>query len=152
MSLPALLTIAALVAGLLSGVATWRVQDWRYAAKENARVLEEIRVRDKNAGAVDSAAAGHEGDKTAINTEFVTITQEVERVIENISYRNICLDDDGLRVLGAAIRGRDAASQPADVLPGLGGARGRDERGNAPLVSGNSEGLPRVSEPPSPGR
>ena len=65
----------------------------------------------------DKAAVGHEADKSQIRTEFVTITQEVERVVEKPVYRNMCFDDDGLRLLGNAIAGRPAASQPAPALP-----------------------------------
>lgn len=65
----------------------------------------------------DKAAVGHEADKIQIRTEFVTITREVEHVIERPVYRNMCFDDDGLRLLGNAIAGRPAASQPTPAVP-----------------------------------
>ncbi len=99
---------------------SWQVQEWRYGAKEADR-LEAIKrdrmIAEKN---IDTAAVGHEKDKVEIQTEFLTITKEVERVIEKPFYVNseLCMDDDGLRELNAARAPAAAASQPAPALPG----------------------------------
>lgn len=71
----------------------------------------------------DKAAAGHEADKVRIRTEFLTITEEVERVVEKPVYRDICFDDDGLRIIGAALGPSPAASEPAPALPGSAASR-----------------------------
>jgi hypothetical protein len=43
---------------------------------------------------------GHEADKDKLRTEFLTITQTVEKIVEKPVYRDMCLDDcDGLRAL-----------------------------------------------------
>lgn len=71
----------------------------------------------------DKAAAGHEADKVRIRTEFLTITEEVERVVEKPVYRDICFDDDGLRIIGAALSPSPAASEPAPAVPGSAASR-----------------------------
>lgn len=108
---------AALIAGALAAGGAWRVQDWRYGAKEAARLEEVARDRMRAEKNIDVAATGYEKDKARIRTEFITITEEVERVIEKPVYRDVCLDADGLRVLSDAIRGpAPASSQPARTL------------------------------------
>ena len=69
---------------------------------------------------IDVAAVGHEADKATLRTKFLTITQEVERVVEKPIYRNICFDDDGLRLIAAATGRSEGASEPAPALSGPG--------------------------------
>lgn len=114
---------AILIAGLLSGFASgWKVQAWRHdsaalAAQEQARETEKMRRQ-----AVTNAARAYEVDKVRIRTEFVPITQEVERVIEKPVYRNVCLDDDGMRVLfGAISRANGVAGKPAGAVSSAAG-------------------------------
>jgi hypothetical protein len=115
--MPYLLVIA-LAIGAAAG---WSVNGWRHAALENERIAAAAEKRRMDAKVIDRAAEGHEQDKVRIQTEFVTITQEVERVIEKPFYvaSEQCLDDDGLRELNAARRPAAAASQPAPAVPGL---------------------------------
>jgi hypothetical protein len=119
-SLPAILAIVALVSAMAAGLGTWRVQDWRYAAKEKERLEQQAEARRIAAKVIDGAATGHEADKAQIRTEFITITKEVERVIQAPHYAAdapACLDADGLRELAVAIGAAPAASQPAPAVP-----------------------------------
>ena len=75
------------------------------------------KVAAKRADRIDVAAVGFEKDKARIRTEFLPITQEVERVVQKTVYSNVCFDDDGLRVINAAIHPAAAASQPAPAVP-----------------------------------
>lgn len=68
---------------------------------------------------IDVAAVGLEKDKAKIRTEFLTVTKEVERVVQKPVYLNICFDDDGLRIANAAIHPAAPAGQPASTLPRL---------------------------------
>ena len=94
----------AAIAASTAAIGTWNVQTWRHdsaklEALDDARETERMRRQAANAG-----AKGHEGDKTVIQTRFVPITQEVERVVTQIEYRDrACLADDGVRVLNQAI-------------------------------------------------
>ena len=78
-------------------------------------VAEHARRNERQA---DHGAAGHEADRARIRTEFITITKEAERVVEKPVYRNICLDDDGLRLLARAIDGQPSTGESATTVPG----------------------------------
>jgi hypothetical protein len=114
------LVLAALLAGFAGG---WKVQDWRAGANERDRLEAVDRQRRQDEKVVDVAATGHEKDKVQIRTEFIPITQEIERVVEKPVYRDVCLDADGMRLLADAIQPRAAASQPARAVPGPAPAR-----------------------------
>ena len=109
---------AAALAAALACAGTWQVQDWRYGSREEDR-LEGVRESTRMAAKVgDVAATKHEADKVSIRTEFITITEQVEKIIERPVYRdNVCLDADGLRILTAATRPSPAASKPASPVP-----------------------------------
>jgi hypothetical protein len=116
---------AALVAGAVAAGGAWQVQEWRYGAKEADRLEEVARDRMRAEKNIDTAATGHERDKARIRTEFITITETVERIVREPFYlahdAPACLDADGLRELGAAIRGpAQPASQPQRTLSRLG--------------------------------
>lgn len=106
----------ALLAAFLSGAGTWKVQDWRYAAKDKERMeaAQEARRMAEKQG--DGAAVGHEGDKVKIRKVFQVVNQEVERVVEKPVYRDICFDDDGLRLVTSTILATPTTSQPAGAV------------------------------------
>ncbi len=120
-----LLALAAAFASTAAG-SFWAGKEWEQGAqaqRDIAAMLKGGEQRRTDAKRIDTAATGHEADKREIRTEFVVITQEVERVVKEPFYRDAaapaCLDDDGLRQLTAAITGpRAAASQPARAVPG----------------------------------
>lgn len=96
---------AVLAAGIGGAVGAWQVQNWRYGAKEADRLEQERETAKMRRQAANSAATGFEQDKVRIQTEFVTIEKEVERVVNQVEYRDrACLTDDGLRSLQNAIR------------------------------------------------
>lgn len=117
--------VAIALASLLGGFGgAWKVQDWRYGAKETARLEAESELRRMDAKRIDTAAVKHEGDKTAIRTEFITITETVERIVREPFYAPdaaACLDDDGLHVLREAIS-PSPASESEGAVPGPGAA------------------------------
>jgi len=111
---------AAVAIAVASAFGTWQVQEWRYGAKEADRLEAVKRDRMIAEKKIDGAAVGFEKDKGAERTKFITITQEVERVIEKPFYvaSELCLDDDGLQQLNAARAPAAAASEPARAVPG----------------------------------
>lgn len=115
------LALAIFVAGSAAGIKYHAgVDAQRELVAKAASEKEKLRKLERG----DQAAAGHEADKVQIRTEFKTIIQEVERVVEKPVYRDtVCFDDDGLRLIAAALGGSAAASEPATALPGSGGAR-----------------------------
>ena len=54
---------AAALAGALAFGGAWRVQDWRFGAKEKERLEQEAELRRMNAKRVDTAAVNHENFK-----------------------------------------------------------------------------------------
>ena len=112
---------AALIAASAAAFGTWQIQEWRYGSKEAERLEAVARDRMRAEKNIDTAAVGHEKDKVRIETEFVTITETVERVVREPFYiapnAPACFDADGLRQLESAVRGSaPAASQPAPAL------------------------------------
>lgn len=120
MSIFAWAAIAAVIfVGGFAGGIKWHVgQD---AIKEVARQEAAAEKQRMDAKRIDGAATGHEADKGAIRTEFVTITETVERIVREPFYAApdaaACLDPAGLFQLRAAIAPADAASQPAHPVP-----------------------------------
>lgn len=108
------------LAGLATGIKYHAGQD-AIAAQELAKV--QAQERQAKAEKIDTAAVKLEKAKETVRTQFVTIEKEIDRVVENIVYRNVCMDDAGLLQLNAAIGARPAASQPAPAVPASGPAR-----------------------------
>lgn len=108
-------SIAALSVAFWAG---WSVQDWRrYArelnAREDAAELQRLQARG-----ADRAAVAHEDFKERERVVYQTITQTVDRIVDRPVYRNVCLDDDGVRAINAAVRGSDGnPGEPAAAVP-----------------------------------
>jgi hypothetical protein len=149
------LLLAALVIGL--GLAAYELIDatWatsagvrageakRQAVWERAKLAERV-LEEKQSGA---AAAGLEVDRAKERIVVRTITQYVDRVLERPVYRNVCLDDDGLRLARCAIRGEGAdRCKPDERVPGPRGSAGRDGGGGAALDHVDGRALPGLSE------
>jgi len=66
----------------------------------------------------NTAATRLEAAHAKTRVEFRTITKVIEKIVEKPVYRDMCLDDDGLRAVNAALAGSIApAAQPVDGLP-----------------------------------
>ncbi len=144
-----------LVAALLIGFAgAWQTQEWRHDAAEKDRIEQQAKEAARRADKVDVAAVGHEKDKGAIRTEFLTITQEVERVVEKPFYvaSEQCLDDDGLHQLTAAIGAHTAASEPARAVRGPVAPHWGQPRTDPEMERRDGAPVSGVPEPSSPHR
>lgn len=110
-----------IAAAALFGGGFWAGDQWR-AGIVAQDALEQKAANDRAAARVarqgDKAAERHEVVKEVLRTEFVPITQEIERVVTKIEYRDrACLDDDGLRSAQAAITAANrAAGFPAPAV------------------------------------
>ena len=106
--------------GCLGGI-KWHVGI--VASRDLAAQNEAFRKAEIRTAAVDSAAVKHEQFKTRVEVREVQVLKEVDRVIEKPVYSNVCVDDDGLRIIAADIAARhDAPSQPAPAVPAPSGA------------------------------
>ena len=110
-----MLALALLLAGFAAGV---KFEVGVVAARDLAQRQSDDKIHARQLDRNDKAAAGFEADKTKIRTQFLTITKEVERVTQSPVYSNICVDDDGLRLIATAINPAAAAGQPAPAVPG----------------------------------
>ena len=106
--------IAAIISAILSAGGTWKYQEYKFAAKELARVEAEAEIRKMNELAAHTAATAHENTKIQIQEKFLVVTSEVENVVTKIEYRDrMCFDSDGLRAHARAVRVTGAASEPS---------------------------------------
>lgn len=112
--------ISVVIAALLSGFGTWKLQENRYAAKELAHLEAQRELTRLQNAAAHAASEAHEETKTVIATKFITIKETVDNVITKIEYRDrVCYDADGLRAHARAIRVTGAASEPTYTVPTL---------------------------------
>lgn len=114
--------VALVVGALLGAWAGWEVQGWRKDAAIADIEREQQRAKDAQAGKADQASSDHAQNAETIRAEAQIIIREVPRVVEKPVYRNVCIDPDGLRLIGRAIRGAGGASEPAPAVPGAAGA------------------------------
>lgn len=109
---------AALAAGVGGFTAGWKTQGWRYGALEAERMDQERETAKMRRQAANSASTGHEKDRARIQTEFVTIEKEVERVVNQIEYRDrACLDPNSVRLLNEAIGLTGNSREPGNPVP-----------------------------------
>lgn len=102
----------------------WKVQEWRYKAEvadaqADAKAHEQVIIKK-----ADTASENFERDKGKNDVQFKTIRVQVEKIVEKPVYRDVCLDDDGMRTLRGAINGGDSAasSESKDSMPKSDGA------------------------------
>lgn len=109
--------VAALAGATIAFAGAWKTQDWRYGAKEAARlsaIVEAEKARDK---ASYAAATTFEKGRTRVETVFETITETVEVIVDRPVYRDTtCFDPDGLQQLNSAVA-ETAASQSSGTVP-----------------------------------
>jgi hypothetical protein len=105
-ALQLVMAIVIFTAGMAGGV---KFHAGLIAQRDLKQQQDNARVQILRADKVDQAAGRHEAAKTKIETVFVPITTEVERV-QTIYRDRACFDDDGVRVVNRAI---DAANVAA---------------------------------------
>jgi hypothetical protein len=113
-----LLAVGAAVIAASSFMAGDKWRSGIVAQRDLKAVQENARVQILRADRADQAAERHEVAKTKIEVRYQTIEKEVQHVVETPVYRNICLDDDGLRIIRDALAtaSASAASEPARAV------------------------------------
>jgi hypothetical protein len=133
------LILIGIVAAAVAGGLLWTYETGHDAGYIEAMAeIEEIaRQREVKE---DVASVSLEKDRERVRTVYRTITQEVDRVIEKkvVEYRDVCLDDDGLRLANAALTGALVpAGEPDRRMPAAEPARERDAGGGATQADGS---------------
>ena len=101
---------------------------------EQAAKIEAVKQAADAVQAAAVAANQHaeELEKARAQREIVyrTITQQVDKIVDRPVYRNVCLDDSGLRVINDALRGEASpdTGQPDAAVPGADAAGRQDGR------------------------
>lgn len=108
---------AALISAAIAATGAWKVQNWRFDARELERVQAQAAATQQAARTANTAAAAHEQDKTHAAQKTRVIRQIVEKIVERPVYAGVCFDGDGLRALASAIRPGDASAKPGDAVP-----------------------------------
>ena len=107
----------ALIATTLGGAGAWRVQSWRYEARDKARIEAQIELDRNNRKTAQSASEGFENDRSKATIQYRTIEVEVEKIVERPVYVNACFDPDGLQLLRQAIGATGNTGQPENAVP-----------------------------------
>ena len=118
-ALQAVLAAIIFASGVAGGI-KWHVGI--VASRDLAASKEAFKKSELRTSAIDTAAVKHEQFKTRIEVREVQVLKEVDRVVEKPVYSNVCVDDDGLRIIAADIAARHAPSQPAPAVPAPAGA------------------------------
>lgn len=93
--------ISALMAAALAASSAWKIQDFRYAAKERDRIKAEAAVIEANRKQTETASIALEADKQEIEIRYKTVVKTITKIVDRPVYSNVCLDEDGI----AAING-----------------------------------------------
>ena len=100
-----------LTAIAIGGWGAWQVQSWRQASADLARERAAHAQFRANERTAHTASADYQKESANARVEYRTRWRTVETIVDRPVYRNVCLDDDGLRELNAAIAGDQPASR-----------------------------------------
>ena len=100
LAIKALIAIAVLAVAFAAG---WRVDNWRWEAKQVAVQIEVQAEKDalvKKANDAEAALVALQNQRQVNNRET---EKQVEKVVTRTVYANVCLDSDGLRLVQSAL-------------------------------------------------
>ena len=117
--------IAAGVALVLAFGTGWWLRGLQVKAATVDQTKAQAQADVKQAQRTSEAVQNHAKVKTETEIRYVTVTREVEKLVERPVYLERCMDDDGLRVLNAQILGTNSPG-PGPALPEAGHPAGRD--------------------------
>ena len=110
--------------GLAFGAGWWlRGLQVKAATVDQTKVQAQADVQQ--AQRTSEAVQIHAEKKTETEIRYVTVTREVEKLVERPVYLERCLDDDGLRALNTQITGADTPGT-GSAVPSSGDAAGHD--------------------------
>lgn len=102
---------------------------WLRGLQVKAATVDQTKAQAKadvqQAQRTSTAVQQHAKVKTETEIRYVTVTREVEKLVERPVYLERCIDDDGLRVLSGQILGTNSPG-PGPALPEAGHPAGHD--------------------------
>ena len=72
-------------------------------AKIQAIEQKQLKALAEKQNEINQVSADYEQIKSAQRRQVETVTREVQKIIERPIYNNVCIDDDGLRVINSLI-------------------------------------------------
>jgi len=107
----------ALVAFAAGAAGAWNVQSWRHDSAELERVERQAKDTFRNVERQDTAVGDYTKDQANAKVIYQRIVVEVDKIVERPVFQQQCFDDDGLRLLGAALDGTDTQPSPVQPVP-----------------------------------
>lgn len=95
--------IAAAIAAFLTFTTTWKIQEWRYEAKDKARIEAAAEAQKMREKVVSSASTSFEKKREAVRVKTIIITKTVDKFFDRPVYKNICIDEDGLKAINESL-------------------------------------------------
>lgn len=118
---------AAVIALGLAFGAGWWLRGLQVKATTVDQTKAQAQADVQQAQRASGAVQQHAQAQVKTEIRYVTVTKEVEKLVERPVYLQQCLDDDGLRALNAQILGADSpGAEP--TLPEAGDPAGYDGR------------------------
>ena len=115
---------AVIALGLAFGTGWW-LRGLQVKAATVDQTKAQAQADAQQAQRTSGAVQQHAKVKTETEIRYVTVTREVEKLVERPVYLERCMDDDGLRVLNGQILGTNSPG-PGPALPEAGHPAGRD--------------------------
>lgn len=104
---------------------------WLRGLQVKAATVDQTQAQAKadlrQAERTSTAVQQHAQVRTETEIRYVTVTKEVEKLVERPVYLERCMDDDGLRIINAQILGTDTPSA-GSTLSSAGRPGGADGR------------------------
>lgn len=120
------LKLAAAGAALVLSFGTgWWLRGLQVKAAMVKQTQAQAKADVQQAQRTSTAVQQHAQAKTETEIRYVTVTREVEKLVERPVYLERCMDDDGVRILNAQILGTNPPG-PGPALPEAGRPAGRD--------------------------
>lgn len=115
---------ATLLAGVaLGGWAGWQVQGWRQGNLRAQAIEQQARDTLRQIERRDGASTTYQTEQAHADKTHTAIRERVRVINAQPAAAGQCLDDDGLRTLGAAIdNGAPTAARPGGPVPTAGPA------------------------------
>ena len=96
--------VATLLVGLAIGLTgAWQVQEGRYARKEVARLEVEREAKKMREKTMYDASSSFESDRSKIQVKYIHDVQTIKEIIERPVYKNVCIDEDGLKIINQGL-------------------------------------------------
>ena len=89
----------AAVSALVAFGTGWEVRSMRCIAAETARLSKVKIVTEAKQDKVLKASTKVEVQKEKVRIKYVQVVKEVEKIVDRPVYKNVCLDDDGLKAI-----------------------------------------------------